>query len=116
MYYLLYWWFLFYSLHLEAFLISLSNAWGLFVIIFLLGYGLVAVPKELFKMSNYENRLKFLEWSAGESQQELNTKKDEQIVIQKQINNMRNYEFKDLQAKFLVDKLYLEVFNLFNFI
>jgi hypothetical protein len=80
------------------------------MIIFLLGYGLVAIPKELFKLSNYSNRLMFLEWSAGVSQQELSIKKDEQNEIQKKINNMRNKCFEDLQARFLIDKLYLEVF------
>jgi hypothetical protein len=79
------------------------------MIIFLLGYGLVAIPKELFSLSNYSNRLMLLEFSAGISQQELSIKKDEHNDIQKKINNMRNKCFQDLQAKFLIDKLYLEV-------
>ncbi len=54
-----------------AFLICLSNAWGLFVIIFLLGYGLVAVPKQILKLSDYETRIKYLEWRAGECKENL---------------------------------------------
>jgi len=63
----------------------LSNAWGLFMIIFLLGYGLVAIPKEFFRKSDYENRLKYLEWSAGRCQQNINRNEDEQHEIQRVI-------------------------------
>lgn len=52
--------------HLIGFLMALSNAWGIFLIIFLLGYGLVAVPKHILKLSDYETRIKELEWQAGE--------------------------------------------------
>jgi hypothetical protein len=34
--------------HLPAFLMALSNCWGLFLIILLLGYGLVAIPRKLW--------------------------------------------------------------------
>ena len=34
--------------HLPAFLMALSNCWGLFLIIVLLGYGLVAIPRTLW--------------------------------------------------------------------
>lgn len=53
------------------------------MIIFLLGYGLVAIPKESFRLSDYENRIKYLEWSAGECQQNISKKEDEQHDIQR---------------------------------
>ena len=64
-------------------MISLANAWGLFLIIFLLGYGLVEIPKELFRLSNYETRQRYLEWSAGECQQNIIKKEFEQHEIQR---------------------------------
>jgi len=39
---------------LRGFLIAMSNAWGLFLIIIFLGYGLVTVPKRCLKMTNIE--------------------------------------------------------------
>ncbi len=79
------------------------------MIIFLLGYGLVEVPKELFKKSNYKSYLKYLEYIAGENQRELNIKKSEQYEIQKKINFMRDYEFNEIHEKELSAKLYFNV-------
>jgi hypothetical protein len=53
------------------FLIALSNAWGIFLIIFMLGYGLVAVPKHIIQLSDYNTRVKYLEYCAGESKEHL---------------------------------------------
>lgn len=36
------------------------------MIIFFLGYGVVIVPKYIGRLSNYEYRIKYLEWKAGE--------------------------------------------------
>ena len=55
-----------FSRKLLAFLIALSNAWGIFLIIFLLGYGLVALPKHIIQKSDYERRIKYLEFCAGD--------------------------------------------------
>ena len=60
---------------LVAFLIALSNAWGLFIIIFLLGYGLVAVPKNLLKKSDYKNRVHYLEFCAADTKDSLDERK-----------------------------------------
>ncbi|MFH4980091.1 hypothetical protein AB6A40_006800 [Gnathostoma spinigerum] len=38
--------------HLKIILISASNTWGLFLLVVLLGYGLVEVPRHLLHMSN----------------------------------------------------------------
>jgi len=65
------------SKSLTAFLIAASNAWGIFLIIMLFGYGLVAVPKSLWKEANYQQRMKFLEWNMGNLKDELDDKKNE---------------------------------------
>ena len=40
-------------------LIATANAWGLFLVVVLLGYALVEIPKQLWKHSNRELTLKF---------------------------------------------------------
>ena len=47
------------SLSFNGFLIALSNAWGLFLIIIFLGYGLVTVPKHCFKMTSIDRMYEF---------------------------------------------------------
>lgn len=37
----------------------------------MLGYGLVAVPKQMLKQSDYETRIKYLEFKAGECKENL---------------------------------------------
>jgi hypothetical protein len=66
-----------FSKHLLAFLVSLANAWGIFLIIFMLGYGLVAVPKEVLKLADYDNRLLYLQWRAAECKETLQDRNDE---------------------------------------
>lgn len=58
-------------------LMSLSNAWGLFMVIFLLGFGLVAIPKNLFRISDYKSRIKYLEWQTGTNKENMINKLDE---------------------------------------
>jgi hypothetical protein len=62
--------------HLLMFLVSTSNAWGIFLIIFLLGYGLVALPKTILIQSETKERMKYLEWFGKETKDQLNMKKD----------------------------------------
>ena len=49
---------------LSGFFISLSNAWGVILILILLSYGLVSVPKQLWSKANYNDRMSYLEWMA----------------------------------------------------
>ena len=39
---------------------------GIFLVILLLGYGLIAIPKELWNSANYKLKIKYLEWQANE--------------------------------------------------
>ena len=65
---------------------SLSNAWGLFMVIFLLGFGLVAIPQNLFKVANYHRRIKYLEWRTGDNKEYLINKLDGINQVKKVIN------------------------------
>lgn len=67
--------------HLTSFLVSTSNAWGVFLIIFLLGYGLVALPKNILLQSDALQRMRYLESFAKETQDDLNKKKDHLSLI-----------------------------------
>jgi hypothetical protein len=46
--------------HLPALAMALSNCWGLFLIISLLGYGLVAIPRILWYKGDVEKWLFYL--------------------------------------------------------
>ena len=41
-------------LSFRGFLIAMSNSWGLFQIIIFLGYGVVALPKHLYKQTDLQ--------------------------------------------------------------
>jgi hypothetical protein len=51
--------------NIMSFVISSTNAWGIFMIIFLNGFGLIAVPRILFNFSDKKLRIKKLEFSAS---------------------------------------------------
>lgn len=42
--------------------ISLANAWGIFLIIFLLGYGLVEVPRYVTSLTSHQERIDYIQW------------------------------------------------------
>lgn len=48
----------------------MTNAWGIFVIVFLNGFGLVAIPRKVFNYSNRDLRIKKLEYQAAEINEE----------------------------------------------
>jgi hypothetical protein len=52
--------------HLPAFLMALSNCWGLFLIILLLGYGLVAIPRKLWYTGSVEKMLHYYQFQLAE--------------------------------------------------
>ena len=49
---------------LPAILVALSNTWGLFLTMVLLGYGLVTVPRELWADGDLAKELKYLQYKA----------------------------------------------------
>lgn len=69
------------SNHLLLFLVSTSNAWGIFLIIFLLGYGLVAFPKNMLLNTEIRSKIKYLEWYAKETKDEIEKRKEYLTLI-----------------------------------
>lgn len=47
-------------------MIALGNLWGLFLIIVMMGYGLVAVPRSLWRSGNLEMRLRHSHFQASQ--------------------------------------------------
>lgn len=43
-------------INIAGFFVALGNAWGLFLIIILIGYGLVAIPKLLWRAKSVKGR------------------------------------------------------------
>lgn len=56
---------------LLAFAMALSNAWGFLLVMFLLGHGLVAIPRQFWRMANPELQLRMLEAKAPAVMEEL---------------------------------------------
>lgn len=47
----------FFRAKLQAFVMAMANSWGLFLVIMFLGFGLVAVPRELWYSTDIKRRL-----------------------------------------------------------
>jgi hypothetical protein len=43
----------------------------------MLGHGLVAVPKEVLKLADYETRVSYLQWRAAEVKETIQERNDE---------------------------------------
>jgi hypothetical protein len=91
-----------------AFLISLSNAWGIFLIIFLLGYGLVALPKHVIQRSDYELRIKYLEFCAGDARENIETRNSELYTYAQDIKSVKPI-LESGPNRGLVEKIWLNV-------
>lgn len=85
----------------------MSNAWGLLLIIFLLGYGVVMAPKHLARLGNYQNRVKYLEWKASEIENSLvsseNDLKDYCNKIQSTITSKKLISEKERIKELLIE-------------
>jgi LMBR1-like membrane protein len=53
--------------------IALANAWGLFVLITMMGYGLVQIPRKIWWASNREMQLKRYQFNVVSLSQKLDT-------------------------------------------
>ena len=51
---------------LPVFLVVISNVWGLFLIMVLLGYGLTVIPRQLWNKGNLEGYLRYYQFMATE--------------------------------------------------
>jgi hypothetical protein len=68
--------------------IAAANAWGLLLVVVLLGYALPEIPKKIWRDANYEKTLKFYNFEAVNLRTELDSAKKELDTVMKVI-----YEF-----------------------
>lgn len=67
------------------------NAWGLLIIIFLNGFGLVSIPKNLLKSVDYKSKIKFIEYQASKLSDEIDDFSNSIMSISKKVKASINY-------------------------
>jgi hypothetical protein len=68
-------------------MVAAGNAWGLFLVILLMGYGLVTVPRVLWRRGDLEGTLKYFEFKASILHTSLSDTKHELVELAKEINS-----------------------------
>ena len=77
-----------YGSDLAGFAIAASNAWGLFVLVALLGYGLVEVPRKLWHAPDYARGLRLAEFQADALLTTIEDAKTELVTVVATIKNL----------------------------
>ncbi|KAF4551077.1 LMBR1-like protein [Elsinoe fawcettii] len=75
---------------LKALVIALAYAWGLVMAIYLMGHGLVAIPRRLFRNASTENRLKRLQAHAPKIHDKLEESQEDLAVLEAQAAQLRS--------------------------
>merc|ERR1719233_389980 len=76
--------------------IGLANLWGLLLSILLLGYGLVEVPRKIWRASNMATRMNFLLYKTATAQEQLGDARDsldETLALYKRANQKGKDKF-----------------------
>ena len=91
--------------------IELSNILGLFIVVFLLGYSIVRVPKDTYFHNNYQERINFLEWRFFKIIHLLRIKQkkiiEKAIILEKTIKIVQTEENE-------ISKYEIEIENIYN--
>jgi len=89
---------------LIEFVMALANAWGLTLLVLCLGYGLVEIPKMLYRQCNDETNLRWLQFEAISSYEDLKEWQLEMKISalqllkdQELMGNLQPEELQDLQ-------------------
>ncbi|KAG8631727.1 hypothetical protein KVT40_000867 [Elsinoe batatas] len=75
---------------LKALVIALAYAWGLVMAIYLMGHGLVAIPRRLFRNASTENRLKRLQAHAPKIHDKLEEAQEDLAVLEAQATQLQS--------------------------
>lgn len=104
--------------NLIEFLIAISNAWyyyykyrGICILVIMLGYGLVALPKKLWKLPDYKLQTQYLEWRASEISETLEEHITELVRLRSMIKYYRSIIGNDIESQIILDKIWHEVIN-----
>lgn len=74
-------------------LVVLSNLWGLFLVIVLLGYGLVEVPRKLWYAGSHVLSLKYIQFKAAKLNETMNDAKYAMSECLKRVNAARKLTY-----------------------
>ncbi|PNS20120.1 hypothetical protein CAC42_5570 [Sphaceloma murrayae] len=75
---------------LKATVMALAYAWGLIMAIYLMGHGLVAIPRRLFRNASTENRLKRLQAHAPKVHDKLEEAQEDLAVLEVQAAQLQS--------------------------
>uniref|UniRef100_A0A0N4ZBT2 LMBR1 domain-containing protein 2 n=1 Tax=Parastrongyloides trichosuri TaxID=131310 RepID=A0A0N4ZBT2_PARTI len=94
--------------HIKTLAVTASNTWGLFLLVALLGYGLIEVPRKLWLISDSDYRLNKLYFSLLKIHQEKNEAEETTKEVYKEakevISVLRNENESVLKAKEIMKK------------
>ncbi|KAF2101680.1 hypothetical protein NA57DRAFT_35506 [Rhizodiscina lignyota] len=79
----------FHFLSLKALVMALAYAWGLILAIYLMGHGLVAIPKRLFRYASISGRLRRLQEQAPKVHEKMTEAMDELQEYEQQVLQLR---------------------------
>ncbi|KAI8338107.1 LMBR1-like membrane protein-domain-containing protein [Chlamydoabsidia padenii] len=89
---------------LQGFVMAMANSWGLFLVIMLMGYGLVAVPRKLWYASNSQHHLNELYKKASRIKEECMDSELEFNELAKTINTISHRPIRsDPNLRLMVD-------------
>jgi chromosome segregation ATPase len=75
----------------------------------MLGYGLVALPKKLWKLADYKLQAQHLEWKASETRELLDEHTGELSKHKAKIKAFRAQIDNDLETQIILDKIWVDV-------
>lgn len=83
--------------------------------IILLGYGLVALPKDVWKLSEYGYQISKYEWKASDTKENMDEYGHELSKIKSKIRFFKSLTNNNLKNQFILDKIEEEVISNIKF-
>ena len=75
----------------------------------MLGYGLVALPKKLWKLADYKLQSQYLECKASETRELLDEHLSELSKHKARIKSLRSIIDNDIETQMILDKIWVDV-------
>ena len=75
----------------------------------MLGYGLVALPKKLWKNADYNLQVQYLQWKASETRELLDEHISELSKYKSKIKNYRAKMDNNIETQMILDKIWVDV-------
>lgn len=75
----------------------------------MLGYGLIALPKMLWKKADYNLQIQLLQWKASENRETLDEYTSELVKLKSKIRYFRSINDNDVERQAILDKIWIDV-------